>query len=297
MPSAGSPRRILTARDGKIEPLIPRAPLASSSGKWQGITLEKHITDADYIRSDFSVHSNLVHIFTGGPVSQEWRFDGRTYAVQNAAGSMMLAPKGLHASVRAHRTRRDVQWILELEPSPSQELLNGKKFDLTPQLNLRDPQVVRLVQLLQTEVEKGSPTGSLFGETIGNSLILYLTQHYSTAVPGQDQVRGGLPGLRLKRVLEYIETNLSRDIHLDELAETASLSSFHFAKLFKQSTGASPHQYILQRRLERAKDLLRKPAMTLSEISLDTGFSDQSHFTNVFRRFVGVPPSKYRSLL
>jgi AraC family transcriptional regulator len=81
--------------------------------------------------------------------------------------------------------------------------------------------------------------------------------------------------------LEYIEANLSRDIHLDELAETASFSPFHFAKLFKQSTGATPHQSILQRRLDRAKELLRKPEMTLSEISLDTGFADQSHFTNV----------------
>lgn len=209
----------------------------------------------------------------------------------------MLAPKGLQASVRALRSQPDVQWILELEPSPSQDLLNGKKFEPTPQLNLRDPQLVRLVQLLQTEVETGSPTGNLFGETIGNSLILYLAQHYSTAMPRQDQTRGGLPGLRLKRVLEYIEANLSREMHLNELGETAGLSAFHFAKLFKQSTGASPHQYILQRRLERAKELLRKPTMSLSEIGLESGFADQSHFTNVFRRFAGVTPSKFRSLL
>ena len=297
MASARLTRRILTARDGKIEPLLPRVPLATSGAKWQGITLERHIADPDYVRTNFAVHSNLLHIFTGVPVSQEWRFDGHSYRVQNTAGSLMLAPQGLQASVQAFRKQPGVQWILELEPPPQPELLNGKKFELTPQLNLRDPQVVRLVQLLQNEVETGAPTGSLFGETIGNSLILYLAQHYSTAVPVQDQIRGGLPGLRLTRVLEYIEANLSRDIHLDELAGTASLSAFHFAKLFKQSTGASPHQYTLLRRLEHAKELLQKPEMTLTEISLDAGFSDQSHFTNVFRRFVGVPPSKYRSLL
>jgi len=101
-------------------------------------------------------------------------------------------------------------------------------------------------------------------------------------VPDRDQVRGGLPGLRLKQVLEYIEANLARDIHLDERAETAGLSSFHFAKLCKQSTGASAQQYIWQRLLERAKELLREPAMTPSAISLNTGFSDQGHITNVF---------------
>jgi AraC family transcriptional regulator len=271
--------------------------MATSGAKWQGITLEKHISDSDYIRTDFVVQSNLLHIFSGVPVTQEWRFNAHTYRVLNTPGSVMLAPKGLQASVRTTRSKPDVQWILEVEPPPQLELLNGKKFELTPQLNVRNPQLVRLVQLLQAEVETGSPTGILFGETVSNSLILYLAQHYSIAVPGRDHVRGGLPGLRLKQVLEYIEANLSRDVHLDELAETASLSSFHFAKLFKQSTGASPHQYILQRRLERAKELLRKPGLTLSEISQDAGFSDQSHFTNVFRRFVGVPPSKYRSLL
>lgn len=290
-------RRILTARNGKLEPLIPRAPLESSGGKWQGIVLEKHIADPDYVRSGFTVHSNLVHIFTGRPLVQEWRIDGRNHRVQNTAGSLMLAPKGLQASVRAIRAQSDVQWILELDPSFSQDSLNGKRFEPAPQLNLRDPQVVRLVQLLQTEVEKGSPTGNVFGETIGNSIILYLAQHYSNSPLGQVQVRGGLPGLRLKRVLEYVEANLGREIHLNELAETAGLSAFHFAKLFKQSTGASPHQYILQQRLDRAKELLRNPAISLSGISLEAGFADQSHFTNVFRRFVGVTPSRFRSSL
>ena len=102
-------------------------------------------------------------------------------------------------------------------------------------------------------------------------------------------VHGGLLGLRLKRVLEYIEANLASNIHLSQLAEKVGLSAFHFAKLFKQSTGASPHQYILQRRLERSKEMLRNPEMSLTEISLETGFADQSHFTNVFRRIVGVP--------
>jgi AraC family transcriptional regulator len=290
-------RRILTVRNGKIEPLIPRTPLASSGSTLQGITLEKHIADSEYVRSNFAVHSHLLHIFTGRPLTQEWRIDGRNHRVQNTDGSLMLAPRGLQASVRTVRSQPDVQWILELNPSTSQELLNGKKFEPTPQLNLRDPQVVRLVRLLQTEVETGFPTGKLFGETVSSSLILYVARHYSTAVSHLDHLRGGLPGLRLKRVLDYVDANLGDDIRLSELAEAAGLSEFHFAKLFKQSTGASPHQYILQRRLERAKQLLRNPTLSLSDISLEVGFADQSHFTNVFRRFVGATPSRFRSTL
>ena len=101
--------------------------------------------------------------------------------------------------------------------------------------------------------------------------------------------------MRLRRVLEFIHANLDRNIHLEELAETAGMSAFHFAKLFKLSTGKTPHQYLLQCRLERAKQLLRDPRVSLSEVSLQIGFADQSHLTTVFRRFVGVTPSKFRS--
>jgi len=108
---------------------------------------------------------------------------------------------------------------------------------------------------------------------------------------------GGLPKPRLSRVLEYIQANLDQGIHIDELAEAAGPSLFHFAKLFKRSTGSSPHQYVLQRPLERAKELLRKTGLSLSEIALQAGFADQSHLTNVFRRFIGVTPSQFRTLL
>jgi len=109
--------------------------------------------------------------------------------------------------------------------------------------------------------------------------------------------KGGLTRLRLNRALEYIQANLGGEVHLEGLARAAGLSPFHFAKLFKQSTGSTPHQYIVQRRLERATELLRSTEVNLSEVALECGFADQSHFANVFRRFVGVTPSQYRARL
>ena len=107
--------------------------------------------------------------------------------------------------------------------------------------------------------------------------------------------KGGLTRLRLNRALEYIQANLDGEIHLEDLGRAAGLSPFHFAKLFKQSTGSTPHQYVVQRRLERATELLRSTEVNLSEVALECGFADQSHFANVFRRFVGVTPSQYRA--
>lgn len=299
--SADLTRRIETVRNGRLEPLVSRSPLLSSDATWQGITLEKHLADAEYIRESFDNHSHLLHILTGVPVRHEWRAGGRNYYVDSMAGSVMVIPRGLHASVRCWRSHPEVQWILEFDHSRVEqrvhELLGLKQFELKPQFDLYDPQVSRLIQALQADLETGCLAGSLFGEMIGEAIIVYLAQQYSPAVSSKQPLTGGLSKLRLRRVLEYIQANLQHDIHLDKLAAAAGLSSFHFAKLFKQSTGVTPHRYVLQRRLERAKELLRNPEISLTEASLQSGFSDQSHLTNVFRRFVGVTPSRFRALL
>lgn len=110
-----------------------------------------------------------------------------------------------------------------------------------------------------------------------------------------DSHRGGLSRRSLKRVLEYIHTHLHHKVQLSRLAEVAGLNLYHFARAFKQSTGQTPHQYTLRRRIERARELLRDPQVSVLEASARTGFVDQSHFSKVFRRIVGVAPSECRN--
>jgi transcriptional regulator GlxA family with amidase domain len=106
--------------------------------------------------------------------------------------------------------------------------------------------------------------------------------------------RGGLPPQALRRVREYVETHVHRNIDLETLAGTAELSVYHFARAFKQSTGVTPHGYVLQKRIERAQDMLVRTDLPLSEIALDTGFADHSHFARQFRRLTGMSPSEVR---
>ena len=108
------------------------------------------------------------------------------------------------------------------------------------------------------------------------------------------QARGGLPPAALRRVKEYIDSNLERSIDLAALADTAGLSMFHFARVFKQSEGVTPHGYLLERRVERAQKLLTTTNLSLSEIAHASGFSDQSHLARHFRSRVGVSPSMFR---
>lgn len=106
-------------------------------------------------------------------------------------------------------------------------------------------------------------------------------------------VTGGLPGARLRRVVDYVEANLAGALVLAELSALVHMSPFHFARLFKQSTGVSPRQFVIRRRIEAAKRLLTEPVPVIREVARAVGFS-QSHFTTCFRRVTGVTPRHYR---
>jgi AraC family transcriptional regulator len=107
----------------------------------------------------------------------------------------------------------------------------------------------------------------------------------------------GLPARRLQMVVDFVQANLDGDLSLRRLAALAESSVHAFVRLFKQSTGLAPHQYVLRKRIERAQALLGDPALPLTEIGLRSGFADQSHFSKMFRRSTGRPPQAYRNAL
>ncbi|MBD2465228.1 helix-turn-helix transcriptional regulator [Oscillatoria sp. FACHB-1407] len=116
------------------------------------------------------------------------------------------------------------------------------------------------------------------------------TQSLQTANP-----LDGLPLYKLQRVIDYMHQHLHQEIQLADLAKVAKMSQFYFCHLFKQSMGTSPYQFLIQQRVERAKQLLQDEEMTISEIALECGFSNQSHFTRRFRQLTGITPKVYRN--
>lgn len=107
---------------------------------------------------------------------------------------------------------------------------------------------------------------------------------------------GGLPPWRLQRVFAYIRENLAREVSVAQLAKTVGMSQYYFSKLFKTSTGTTPHQYVMRQRVERAQELLRERDTALADVATQVGFETQSHFTSVFRHLVGVTPKRYREM-
>lgn len=244
--------------------------------------------------------SHVLILRTGSPSVVEWRSQGRDRRAELAPGSVSLMPAGMREGARIFRPKPGVASILQINPvffeQSVREIAKGGTVELIRNMELADPQISRLIESLRADVAEGSPAGSLFAESVATALSAHIALKYSTLIRKLETHRGGLAPARLNHVLDYIATNLDDKIELSAMADVAGLNLYHFARAFKQSTGESPHQYVLRRRINQAKDLLRNSRLSVVEASARTGFVDQSHFTKVFRRIVGVPPSEYRNL-
>ncbi|MCM1983895.1 helix-turn-helix domain-containing protein [Lyngbya confervoides] len=125
-------------------------------------------------------------------------------------------------------------------------------------------------------------------------LAVQLLRHYGSVPASLPDYRGGLPDYQLRQVLNYIEASLAEEIQLADLAGLLNMSPFHFGRMFKQSMGISPHQYLIQQRLERAKYFLKHSNLAILDIALECGFSSHSHLSKQFRRVHGTTPNTFR---
>ena len=171
------------------------------------------------------------------------------------------------------------------------------KIELIDRLAIRDPFLEQLAYAFKAELKAGQTSDRLYLDSLQTMLCAHLLRHHCSTKIVTTEVSGGLPSSKLRQVIDYIQDNLERNLSLAQLAEIAHVSSHHFGKLFKQSMGVTPHQYLMKCRIERAKKLLANKGLTLTEISLVTGFCHQSHFNNVFRRYTTLTPRQYRDRL
>jgi AraC family transcriptional regulator len=159
---------------------------------------------------------------------------------------------------------------------------------------IHDLLIEQLCLALVHELESDGLHGSLYADTMALALTVHLLRHYSSLNRVNDIHARGLSKKQLQLVHEFIGDFLAADVGLDELANLTGLSAASFAKQFKISTGLPPHQYLIRRRIERAKELLGSKELTVAEVSQAVGFFDQSHLVRHFKHWVGVTPKDYR---
>jgi AraC family transcriptional regulator len=155
-----------------------------------------------------------------------------------------------------------------------------------------DPFVQHLGTLLQQAADAGAPITRLQAESTAVVLLQHLSGQAQSSRVGQSSACERLP-----QVVEYINANLANELSIRSLAQIAQTSTFHFARQFKTSTGVTPHQYVLERRIEMAKRLLLEGHISIARVAGDCGFATQAHLTTVFHRLVGMTPKAYRGYL
>jgi len=210
---------------------------------------------------------------------------------------MFLLPRGTVDEVNwAGPTQRmAVAMHPSLLTNALDETAHETEIELTEHWDLIDHHISALLFEMTADLDDGSPAGTIYGESLANTLAVYLVKRYAVRRVTPVELKGGLPGYRLKRVLDYIAESLDENISLSQLAAIAGMSPHYFSELFKQSTGHAPHNYVLLQRIERAKQQLRDPQRSIIDAGVDAGFQNSSHFARMFRKLVGTTPSKYRA--
>jgi AraC family transcriptional regulator len=168
------------------------------------------------------------------------------------------------------------------------------EVELRPSRKFADARLSAMVAAVHAEMVAGFPSGRLFLDSVEQAMAVALVNGHAVRHRPVQISRGGLGPARLLRIRELIDAKMEDELSLDEMAQSVGLSTAHFARMFRKSTGETPHQFVLRQRLERAKAMLGTPDARVLDVAVACGFKTQQHFAQVFRYFCGTSPTEYR---
>jgi len=276
--------------------------IVNSQDRWRNLKVIRnaHHVRESYIKPD-KLSYHVITVYMGSPSRQQTIFSGRNYNILQTAGNVAVisAASGLR-SWYAEVEQDDIYLHLEPDFVKSVALgadLNPDHTEIVTSLETRSSIIESMARMAFDELQRSTEAtaSNLYADSLANLLAVQLLREYSShKMPPERRYVNGLTNKKLKHVLDLIENDLSEDLPLKVLAHAAGLSEYYFLRMFKQSTGYTPHQYVINQRVERAKELLQKTDMSITEIAYLLGFSTPAHFTHHFRRKTGVTPSAIR---
>ncbi|HEY6327924.1 MAG TPA: AraC family transcriptional regulator [Blastocatellia bacterium] len=244
-----------------------------------------------------AARDTFVSIHLGQSVRMVCRRGGHSHSGISVHGDIDVIPPGTPSTwiLDARDTALALRLPSTLMNSVAEQLgLDPGRVEIVNRFMMRDSQIENIGWAVKAEIESGLPSGRLYMDSLAVSLASRLLLCHSSHANHPEPHRGGLTVWQLKEVLSYIEDNLAQDISLRDVAAVARLSVSHFNRMFRESEGLPLHQYLIQRRVERAKTLLADGKLPISQIALESGFAHQSHLAYHMRRAVGISPRRFR---
>lgn len=283
------------------EPVVPVVFRSSEGRDWGGLVV--HATDeplnlvnwSDPVVPDTSllqVMRGAIYMESHGQSIRQ----GDLFLKPGGSGPYVLSWRGLsseplqmlHLQLNNDMFARVAEEVAGRDPA---------QLELVARSGFQDPLLKQIGLAIWQELEQDTPGGKLYVQTAAQMLAVHLLRHYTEPARGIreiDEATQRLTRHQIKRVTDFILAHLGQDLSLDMLALQIGFSAYHFARLFRQTTGESPHQFVLRLRSEQAQRLLKETNEPLAQIALACGFANQSHLTLVFKRLFGVTPRAYR---
>ena len=291
LPSAGSSASTRAAAWSHTKPVLSSGPRG-----WEGIAVDVFRARNVDFAAQYSDH--VISVVLRGPLGLLQGRAGRIVRKTMRAGDIIVTPVG-EPKLLSHREEAEIL-KLRIAPSFFERVVceaGGRpsgSVRLLDNFGTRDAHIESLARSLLAEIRTEGLASHLYVESLANQLVVHLLRHYSSAKKAPEDPSAALPRYKLERATDYINDNLRENLTLKDIAQTLSMSPYHFAHVFKLTVGLTPHRYVIERRMERAKSLLRDTALPVTQVAHQVGYSNHSHFSTVFHRLTGHSPRRYR---
>jgi AraC family transcriptional regulator len=275
-------------------------PIWSSQAQgWDNILVEQFQHPPGEERSHFSEEHSICLSLAPRPVHLLQIKGGRTYVGLQAKGDVSLTPAKVPSFFRweSDDSCLQIRIASRFIQNIARDMLttDPDRLELRLEFQIRDPQLEAIAMMLLAELKQENPGGKLYVESLSNVLAVHLLRQYVAPKIHLIVYERGLSERQILKVVEYIDAHLDKDIKLIDLATLLDISESHLSHRFKQSIGITPYQYLLQQRIERAKQLLKHSNHTIMDIAFLCGFNNHSHLSKQFRQLTGMTPKAYRT--
>ncbi|MBV6627060.1 MAG: helix-turn-helix transcriptional regulator [Rivularia sp. (in: Bacteria)] len=275
-----------------------RSPLVSSqSVGWESLSII-YDRQPPIELPKTSLKQHCIGILTDipSPIHTDRIIDGRFVRENNVQGDLIIVPA--NTTHQAAWYKEGCSVAIAIDPvvfaQTIYEAVDPDKIELLPKFATPDAFVYQIGVALKSALIKHGASSRLYAETLINALILHLLENYSTTRTNLiESISGKLPEYKLQQIIDYIHAYLDTDLSLNKLAASVQMSPYYFSRLFKETTGFTPHKYVIRCRIERAKELLKQGKLSIAEIAKSVGFVDQSHLNRHFKRTLGITPKTF----